>query len=111
MANLSVHVACMLCVTQAPTIQIMQFSQVARASDGCVGGPDSDALKRQNEGDERIVEHVKAAVVNIQATRVTGESSMLNDPSCRHLFGPMWGDVPREQKEHALGSGVLITHD
>ena len=35
----------------------------------------------------------------------------MNDPFFRQFFGNMFPQVPREQREHALGSGVIVSPD
>ena len=67
-----------------------------------------------------IVKKVQPAVVNIASTKVIrssdrGPSSpFFSDPLFRQFFGeqfdPMFR-VPREQREHSLGSGVIINTD
>jgi Do/DeqQ family serine protease len=76
-------------------------------------GPDIDFLERQNRAYERIAEAVTPAIVNIRTTQVVKvqQSPMFGDPFFRQFFGDMFGGVPREQREHALGSGVLLTPD
>ena len=85
----------------------------------CIGrgkgldGPDIDFLERQNQAYERIAKVVTPAIVAIQSTQVTKvqQSPMMNDPFFRQFFGNMFPQVPREQREHALGSGVIVSPD
>ncbi len=85
---------------------------VALAQEPGIQGPDIDLLAQENKAFERIAETVTPAVVNIQTTHVVRlqESPFFNDPFFRQFFGPMQG-IPREQREHALGSGVIVSPD
>ncbi|HLY59724.1 MAG TPA: DegQ family serine endoprotease [Terriglobia bacterium] len=76
-------------------------------------GPDINTLESQNHAYERIAETVTPAIVSIQSTQVVKvqQSPMFNDPLFRQFFGNAFPNVPREQKEHALGSGVIVTPD
>jgi serine protease Do len=78
-------------------------------------GPEIDTLERQNKAYERIAESVTPAIVAIQSTQVikVQQSPFMMDPFFRQFFGnmlPQFG-VPREQREHALGSGVIVSGD
>jgi len=87
------------------------------ASDGKGGGlagPDIDSLERLNKAYEQIAGSVTPAVVNISTTQVvkTQGSPFGMDPFFRQFFGNIPGfNVPREQREHALGSGVIVSPD
>jgi len=88
------------------------------ASDGKGGGlsgPNIDTLERMNEAYEQIAESVTPAVVNISTTQVVkvqGNPLGGMDPFFRQFFGNIPGfNVPREQREHALGSGVIVSPD
>jgi serine protease Do len=77
-------------------------------------GPDIDFLERQNQAYERIDKAVTPAIVAIQSTQViknVQQSPFLNDPFFRQFFGNIFPQVPREQREHALGSGVIVSPD
>ena len=76
-------------------------------------GPDIEHLERQNQAYERIAKTVTPAIVAIQSTQVTKvqQSPFMNDPFFRQFFGNMFPQVPREQREHALGSGVIVSPD
>jgi serine protease Do len=81
---------------------------------GGLSGPDIDTLERLNKAYEQIAQSVTPAVVNISTTQVvkTQASPFGMDPFFRQFFGNMPGfNVPREQREHALGSGVLVSPD
>ncbi|MGB7593715.1 MAG: DegQ family serine endoprotease [Terriglobia bacterium] len=91
------------------------FPQFALAEGSGLDGPEIDALERQNKAYERIAESVTPAIVAIQSTQVikVQQSPFMMDPFFRQFFGnmlPQFG-VPREQREHALGSGVIVSAD
>jgi serine protease Do len=91
------------------------FPQFALAEGSGLDGPEIDALERQNKAYERIAESVTPAIVAIQSTQVikVQQSPFMMDPFFRQFFGnmlPQFG-VPREQREHALGSGVIVSPD
>jgi serine protease Do len=68
-----------------------------------------------------VAERVVSSVVNISSEKVVRETGsapsfgpLLNDPFFRHFFGPGLEAPqrqPREQREHSLGSGVVVTAD
>jgi serine protease Do len=90
------------------------FPDFALAQGKGLDGPDIDVLERQNQAYERIDKAVTPAIVAIQSTQViknAQQSPFLNDPFFRQFFGNQFPQVPREQKEHALGSGVIVTSD
>ncbi len=89
------------------------FPNFALAEGKGLDGPDIDFLERQNQAYERIAKAVTPAIVAIQSTQVTKvqQSPMMNDPFFRQFFGNMFPQVPREQREKALGSGVIVSPD
>jgi serine protease Do len=90
------------------------FSPLALAEGSALDGADINLLEQQNKAYERIAESVTPAVVAIQSTQVikTQQSPLFTDPFFRQFFGNMPGfGVPREQREHALGSGVIVSAD
>ncbi len=89
------------------------FPNFAMAQGKGLDGPDIDILERQNQAYERIAKAVTPAIVAIQSTQVTKvqQSPFLNDPLFRQFFGNMFPQVPREQREHALGSGVIVSSE
>jgi serine protease Do len=89
------------------------FPQFALAQEKGLDGPDIDALARQNQAYERIAKTVMPAIVAIQSTQVIKQqqSQLYMDPLFRQFFGNMFPQVPREQREHALGSGVIVSPD
>jgi serine protease Do len=76
-------------------------------------GPDINALELQNKAYERIAKEVTPAIVSIQSTQVikVQQSPFSMDPFFRQFFGNMLPQfqVPREEREHALGSGVIVS--
>src|ERR1700719_3381525 len=72
------------------------------------------------EGFSAVVEPLLPAVVNISTSKVVkssqrGENPFSNDPFFRQFFGNPFGgeeeQQPREQREHSLGSGVIVNPD
>jgi len=91
------------------------FPQFALAEGAGLNGQEIDTLEQQNKAYERIAQSVTPAIVAIQSTQVikVQQSPFMNDPFFRQFFGgmmPQFG-VPREQREHALGSGVIVSGD
>jgi len=89
------------------------FPQFALAGGAGLDGPEIDTLERQNKAYERIAETVTPAIVAIQSTQVIKvQQSPLMDPFFRQFFGNMpQFNIPREQRERALGSGVIVSGD
>jgi len=89
------------------------FPDFALAQVKGLDGSDIDVLERQNQAYERIAKSVTPAIVAIQSTQVTKvqQSPFMNDPFFRQFFGNIFPQVPREQREHALGSGVILSAD
>ncbi|MHB2020958.1 MAG: Do family serine endopeptidase [Candidatus Xenobia bacterium] len=87
-------------------------SYTVQASGPGLSGDDIEALDRINHAMERIAASVQPAVVSVQSTQVvqSQENPLFNDPFFRRFFGNDLG-VPQERREHALGSGVIVTSD
>jgi serine protease Do len=73
-----------------------------------------------SEGFSSVVEPLLPAVVNISTSKVVkapqggGQSPFEDDPFFRQFFGNPnggQGQQPREQREHSLGSGVIVSAD
>jgi serine protease Do len=82
-------------------------------------GSDSGPVSFEN-GLAPVVEKVLPAVVNISSTKTVkiagGNPSLpfLNDPFFRQFFGRDFRGqprIPQEQREHSLGSGVIVSPD
>lgn len=73
-------------------------------------GTEIDLLERQNKAYERIVQAVTPAIVYIRTEQVVKmeQSPLFMDPSFRGFFGDTFPQIPREQRQHALGSGVIF---
>ena len=80
-----------------------------------LSGPEFDDLEKQNRAYEKIARTVTPAIANIRTTQVirVQQSPFFADPFFRQFFGDMFGQsgIPREQREHALGSGVILSAD
>lgn len=87
------------------------FPGFALAQGKGLEGADIDFLQRQNLAYERIAKTVTPAIVAIQSTQVTKvqQNQFMNDPFFRQFFGNIFPQVPREQRERALGSGVIVS--
>ncbi len=94
-------------------VNLLDSRHLAFAQGRGLSGPDIDVLQAQNRAVERIAQAVTPAVVSIQTTQIikVEQSPFFNDPFFRQFFGDMFGNIPREQREHALGSGVIVTSD
>ena len=86
------------------------------------GNPAVGATGNFTEGFSAVVEPLLPAVVNISTSKMVkssqNDSPFSNDPFFRQFFGNPFGDggkeeqqQPREQKEHSLGSGVVVNPD
>jgi serine protease Do len=84
-----------------------QFVMAARPG---LDGPDIDLLEKQNKAYERVIQSTTPAIVYIRTEHVirAEESPLFMDPSFRQFFGEGFPQVPREQKQHALGTGVIF---
>ena len=89
------------------------FPGFALAQGKGLDGPDIDALERQNQAYERIAKAVSPAIVAIESTQVikVQQSPFMNDPFFRQFFGNIFPQLPRNQRERALGSGVIVSPD
>ena len=91
------------------------FPGFALADGPGLSGPEFDDLEKQNRAFEKIAQTVTPAIANIRTTQVirVQQSPFFADPFFRQFFGDMFGQygVPREQREHSLGSGVILSRD
>ncbi|HLW78238.1 MAG TPA: trypsin-like peptidase domain-containing protein, partial [Terriglobia bacterium] len=114
--GLSLTMIGVLCLALSLTLSYDHhvFSRPALADGAGLAGPEIDLLEQQNRAYERIAQSVTPAIVNISTTSVVKvqQSPMFSDPFFRQFFGDQFGSgVPREQREHALGSGVIVNAD
>lgn len=113
--GLSLTLVGVLCLALAGVLYLgrARFPQFALADGQGLQGSDIEALERQNQAFERIAETVTPAIVNIRTTQIikVQQSPFFSDPFFRQFFGDMFGGqgIPREQREHALGSGVIVS--
>lgn len=86
------------------------FEPFVMAARPGLDGPDIDQLERQNKAYERIIQATTPAIVYIGTEQVVKaeQSHMLMDPSFRQFFGDIYPQIPREQRQHALGTGVIF---
>ena len=112
--GLSLTLIGLLCLTLSVMLSFDHhvFSRFALADGAGLDGPEIELLERQNRAYERIAQSVTPAIVNIRTTQVVKvqQSPLTMDPFFRQFFGnmlPQFGG-PREQREHALGSGVIV---
>ena len=90
------------------------FPQFAVTQGHGLNGADIDTLERQNQAYERIATAVTPAIAAIQSTQVVKQQqSPLMDPSMRQFFGDRFPqlNIPKEERQHALGSGVIVSSD
>jgi serine protease Do len=89
------------------------FPQFALAEGQGLDGPDIQELERMNKAYERIAQAVTPAIVNISTTQVVKvrQSPFFSDPFFRQFFGDMFPSIPQERREHALGSGIIVSAD
>jgi serine protease Do len=77
------------------------------AQDKALSGEGINALQTLNKAYEQIAQAVTPAVVSIQSTQVV---KARKSPLFPQSFGSP-DQIPREEREHALGSGVLVSPD
>src|ERR1700730_967113 len=84
-----------------------QFVMAARPG---LDGPDIDLLERENKGFERVIQATTPSIVYIRTEQVVKaeQSPLFMDPTLRQFFGDLFPQVPREQRLHALGTGVVF---
>jgi serine protease Do len=113
--GLSLTLVGLLCLALSGVFYLnhRQFGRFALASGAGLVGPDIEMLERQNKAYERIADAVTPAVASIQSTSVVKvqQSPFSMDPFFRQFFGDMFPqlNVPRQYREHALGSGVIVS--
>jgi S1-C subfamily serine protease len=87
-----------------------RYRQTAMAAARGLDGPDIELLERQNQAHERVIHATAPGIVYIRTEQIVKaeQSPMFMDPSLRQFF---WGgapQIPQDQKQHALGTGVLF---
>src|SRR5258705_10293937 len=83
---------------------------VAFAAGPGLDGPDIELLEKQNKAFERIIQSITPGIVYIRTEQVirADQSPLFVDPLFRQFFGDGFSQLPREQKQHALGTGVIF---
>ncbi len=75
--------------------------------------PEIQSLDSQNRVFERVAQSVTPAIVSVQTTHVVHleDCPAMKDSELHRFFGDVFGQtqVPAEQKEEALGSGVIVS--
>src|SRR6266853_1170853 len=86
------------------------YDRVALAARPGLDGPDIDLLDRQNKAYERVIQATTPAIVYVRTEQVirAEQSPLFMDPMFRQFFGPALPQIPRDQKQHALGTGVVF---
>ncbi len=80
-------------------------------------GKNIDSAPPNALGFAPVLKPALAAVVNISSSRIvktpsTPSGPFFDDPFFRQFFGDQFfRQMPREQREHSLGSGVIVTQD
>lgn len=103
-----------VCLALASFMYLAQppFSNFAMADSAGLDGPSINSLQQLNEAYEKITKAVMPAVVNIRTTQEVSvnQSPFASNPFFQRFFGnaPGFGP-PQKQKEHALGTGVIVS--
>ena len=73
-------------------------------------GPDIEMLERQDKAYERIIQATTPSIVYIRTEQVVkaDQSPLFMDPWLRQFFGNQIPQIPRDQRQHALGTGVIF---
>jgi len=112
--GISLAIICLLCAAAFTVVYVNRssYSGLVLAHGKALDGPEMAALQTLNKAYERIAQAMTPAIVSIQSTQVVKVqmSPFFMDPFFRQFFGNQ-AQIPREQREHALGSGVLVTAD
>ncbi len=77
------------------------------------------SMAELRNGFASVIDPALPAVVNISSTKVVKQQDNMpnmfsNDPFFRQFFGDQFGDqppTPRSEREHSLGSGVIVNGD
>ncbi len=92
----------------------VSYSQAYTPSTGpLVNQTQVSVLAQENQAYEVIAKAVLPSIVNISTKQIIKTNPMpnpfFNDPFFQQFFGPDFQQMPQEQKEHALGSGIIIS--
>jgi S1-C subfamily serine protease len=87
-----------------------RYRQPAMAAGRALDGSDIEMLERQNQAYERVIHATVPGIVYIRTEQIVKaeQSPMFMDPSLRQFFGGGSQQIPQDQKQHALGTGVLF---
>jgi serine protease Do len=82
----------------------------AMAAGKALDGSDIEILEAQNKAYERVIKATAPAIVYIRTEQVikAEQSPLLKDPLFRQFFGNAVPQMPRELRQHSLGTGVLF---
>ena len=82
----------------------------ALAAGKALDGSDIQMLEAQNKAYERVIKATTPAIVYIRTEQVIkpAQSPLLRDPSFRQFFGNAAPQMPRELRQHSLGTGVIF---
>jgi Do/DeqQ family serine protease len=102
------------CLALAAAVYLGQrrSSDLVLAAGQGVDGPGINQLAQLNKAYERVAQAVLPSVVNIRTTQVihASQSPFFSNPMWRRFFGDVPGPaVPQEQREHDLGTGVIVS--
>jgi len=112
--GLSLAIIGVVCLALTSAAYFGQRPSFVLTSGQAVDGPAIDHLAQLNKAYEQIADAVLPAVVNIRTTQVVhaSQSPFSSNPMWRQFFGNNPGlAVPQEQREHDLGTGVIISPD
>jgi serine protease Do len=76
-------------------------------------GNDIQMLEAQNKAYERVIKATAPAIVYIRTEQVikAEQSPLLKDPLFRQFFGNALPQMPKDLRQHSLGTGVLFDPD
>jgi Do/DeqQ family serine protease len=114
--GLSLAIAGVACLALTSAVYLGQrpSSNFVLAAGQAVDGPGINRLAELNEAYEQVANAVLPAVVNIRTMQVVHaqQSPFFSNPMWRQFFGNHPGlVVPQEQREHDLGTGVIVSPD
>jgi serine protease Do len=99
-------------------LAVLGFTYVSHRNSGhfafaagrALDGPDIDLLEKENRAYERVIDATTPSIVYIRTEQVikAAQSPLFMDPSLRQFFGDALPQIPRDQRQHALGSGVIF---